>query len=152
GQPLTGSEPGLVASYTFDSDSGNTAKDQTPHHFDGTIGGIGGNGLVNYPYLTGAHIDPTNSTLTLTGFAPAGASIEVFISDGDPSGFGQGKTYLGTFIEGSAYDTDSSVGSYDTLLAGSANANRFRFTIPLSSLLASVNAGTVITATATVNG
>jgi uncharacterized repeat protein (TIGR01451 family) len=124
--------------------------------------GSNANDLLQYPVLTEATIGSGN--LILKGFAPAGARIEVFIADGEtnPSprphsyglNFGEGKTYLTTVTEGSAADTDSTSGSYanDGTGAGTAlGANRFSFSMPLTSLNGqTLNVGTPITATASL--
>ena len=113
---------------------------------------VGGNGLLNYPVLGGAAVQGTN--LLLTGFARPGSIIELFIADPDPSGFGEGKTYLVTLVEGSAQDTDATTGLYgpaavNGIAQGTDTTNRFSFLIPLP---AGVSAGTRLTATATLAG
>jgi uncharacterized repeat protein (TIGR01451 family) len=127
--------------------------------------GTNANGLLRFPVLTETTIGGGN--LTVKGFAPAGARIELFIADGEinpnpwPNGysinFGEGKTYLTSVTEGSAADTDSATGSYanDGTGPGTAvTANRFSFSIPLTSLNGqTLSVGTPITATATaLNG
>lgn len=112
----------------------------------------GGNGLLNYPILQTA--SASGGTLTLTGFARPGSAIELFIATTDPSGFGQGKTYLTTLTEGSGADLDNTTGTYgpaaiNGILQGTDTTNRFRFVIPLP---AGVSNGTVLTATATLAG
>jgi uncharacterized repeat protein (TIGR01451 family) len=112
----------------------------------------GGNGLLNYPVLQTATI--TNGQLTLTGFARPGSSIELFIAQPDPSGFGQGKTYLTTVVEGSAADLDNTTGTYgpatiNGIAQGTDTTNRFKFVIPIP---AGVSNGAVLTSTATLSG
>ncbi len=112
----------------------------------------GGNGLLNYPVIQTATI--TGGQLTLTGFARPGSSIELFIAAPDPSGFGQGKTYLGTVVEGSASDQDATTGTYgpaaiNGISQGTDTTNRFKFVIAVPP---GVGAGTVLTSTATVAG
>jgi uncharacterized repeat protein (TIGR01451 family) len=112
----------------------------------------GANGLLNYPILQTATI--TSGQLTLTGFARPGSSIELFIATPDPSGFGQGKTFVATLVEGSASDLDATTGTYgpaaiNGIAQGTDTTNRFKFVIAVP---AGVNAGTVLTATATVAG
>ena len=101
--------------------------------------GTGGNGLLNFPVVTSASVQ--NGQLTLEGFAPAGANVEVFLAAPDPSGFGEGQTFVFNFVEGSGADADNTTGSYNAAslqaagyspavaaLAGSeTNAQRFRF-------------------------
>lgn len=118
---------------------------------DSGDGDTGGNGRLNFPVITGAFLD--GGELTLTGFAPGGATLELFVSDNDPSGFGEGETYVASLTEGSAADDDSGSGSYSGVINGQAQGgdttNRFSFTL---SAPAGVSAGTVLTATATVSG
>ena len=110
---------------------------------------IGGNGLLNFPVLVWATLD--SGQLTLAGFARPGSSIEVFLAAPDPSGFGEGQTYLFTAVEGSSGDEDATTGSYASpvngLDQGSDTTNRFRFVV---SAPPGVAVGTVLTATATV--
>ncbi len=108
----------------------------------------GGNGILNFPQITGATI--TSTSLTLTGIAPAGATIELFISDSDATGFGEGQTYLVTLTEGSGSDTAAGT-SANTVTCGagavSVTMNSFSFTLPVPG---GVSNGTSITTTATV--
>jgi uncharacterized protein (DUF2141 family) len=119
---------------------------------DGTTTASSGNGLIDFPVFTNATI--VGSNLILSGYARPSAAIELFIAEPDPSGFGEGKTYLTTVTEGTAADTDTTTGSYSGAIAGlnsgsDSNANKFKFTIPLSSL-PGVIAGTRLTATTTL--
>ena len=113
----------------------------------------GGNGLLNFPVLVGAQI--LNGNLVLTGYVAPGADIEFFIAESpaDPSGFGEGRTYLLTLTEGTAADTDATNGTYTSpvngLNVGTDTTNKFKFTIPMP---AGVSTGTLLTATATVGG
>ena len=112
----------------------------------------GGNGLLNYPILQTASI--SSGTLTLTGFARPGSVIELFIANPDPSGFGQGQTFVTTLTEGSASDLDNTTGTYgpgaiNGISQGTDTTNRFKFVITVPS---GVGAGTVLTATATLAG
>jgi len=119
---------------------------------DSGDGDAGGNGLLNYPVLVNATV--VGSNLELSGFARPGSAIELFIADPDPSGFGEGKTYLTTLVEGSSADLDAGTGTYgpasiNNLLQGTDTTNRFRFAIPIPG---GVALGTWLTATATVSG
>jgi len=119
----------------------------------------GGNGLRNFPVLTSATIMGGN--LVITGFARPGSLIELFIANPDPSGFGEGETYLLTLTEGGTgaggtdpyADTDAGTGAYAGLInginQGTDNTNRFTFTFPLPG---GVSTGTRLTATATLGG
>ena len=124
--------------------------------------GTGGNGLLNFPVFTAQTVNGGN--LTLEGFAPAGASVEVFRAAPDPSGFGEGQTYVPalSFVEGSAADLDTTTGNYDAtslqalgypagvaaLVGSETGARRFRIVVPAGG----INATTTLTATATVAG
>ncbi|HYE15546.1 MAG TPA: right-handed parallel beta-helix repeat-containing protein [Pyrinomonadaceae bacterium] len=111
----------------------------------------GANGLLNFPVLTLARL--SNGNLVLQGYASPGAAIEFFVAAPDPSGFGEGQTYLLTLTEGSAADTDATTGTYTSpvngLNVGTDTTNLFTFTVPLPP---GVAVGTVLTATATVSG
>jgi len=118
---------------------------------DNGDGDTGGNGLLNYPVLESAAL--VSGTFTLTGWARPGSVIEVFVSAPDPSGFGEGSTYLTTLTEGSAADLDATAGAYggtvNGLAQGSDNTNRFRFSIAAPT---GVAGGQRLTATATLLG
>ncbi len=116
------------------------------------IGYSGGNGMLNFPVIETADI--SGSGLTLTGFARPGSVIEFFIAAADPSGFGEGKTYLVTQTEGSGDDSDTTSGTYgpgpvNGIVQGEDTTNRFEFLIPVP---VGVSVGTVLTATATLAG
>jgi hypothetical protein len=120
----------------------------------------GGNGLLNFPVLTSATI--VGGNLVVTGYARPGSLIELFIANPDPSGFGEGETYLITLTEGGTgaggtdpyADTDAGTGAYgpgaiNGIVQGTDNTNRFAFTLPKPG---GVSAGTLLTATATLGG
>ncbi len=112
-------------------------------------GDDGGNDQLNFPVLVTAEITATG--FVLTGFARPGSIIEFFIAAPDPSGFGEGQTYVTTLVENSGDDLDSTSGSYgpgavNGIVQGQDTTRRFRFEIPLP---AGINLGTVLTATAT---
>ncbi|HEV2105623.1 MAG TPA: SdrD B-like domain-containing protein, partial [Candidatus Eisenbacteria bacterium] len=111
----------------------------------------GGNARLNFPVLAAAVL--ANGSFTLSGWSPPGATIELFVSDGAANGFGQGRTYVGTFVEGSAADLDAGTSGYGPVVnglpQGSDVTNRFRFTLPAP---AGVAAGVTLTATGTVAG
>jgi len=109
----------------------------------------GPNDLFNYPVLTTAVISGSN--LMLSGYARPGSIVEVFVAESDPTGFGEGKTYLFTATEGGGLDSDAGTGNYgpgaiNGLSQGTDTTNRFIFTVPLPG---GVSAGTVMTTTAT---
>ncbi|UJS23266.1 SdrD B-like domain-containing protein [Thiothrix winogradskyi] len=121
----------------------------------------GANNLLNFPLLS--NISISGSNLVITGCAPAGATVELFEADVSTGGkatpgtnkfskskdYGEGQTYLTSFVEGSAADTDSS----NCVLATDADGNNqtgmkaFSVTIPAPP---SFVIGDTMTATATV--
>ena len=70
----------------------------------------GPNGLRNFPVVVSASLIGTE--LSLAGFARPNSAIELYIAQADPSGFGEGLTYLGVLTEGSAADLDATTGTY----------------------------------------
>lgn len=118
---------------------------------DSGDGDTGANGLLNFPIIEQANL--TDNSLVVTGFARAGARIEFFVKAPDPSGFGEGQTYLITYVEGSTDDSDSNTGTYTNPVngvnQGTDTTNRFRFAIPLTSLSTTISNLDKITATAT---
>jgi uncharacterized repeat protein (TIGR01451 family) len=131
---------------------------------DSGDGDTGGNGLLNFPVITRATL--TANGLLVQGFARPGSTIELFTADNAANsvaanaGFGQGRTYLGTFTEGSTTgtspDTDAGTGTYgpgtvNGLNQGTDNTNAFSFLIPLTGNFAGLAAGTTLTSTATLN-
>ena len=113
---------------------------------------VGANGLLNFPVLEAATVADGN--LTISGFARPGSEIELFLADADPTGFGEGQTFLVLRSEGSADDDDATTGTYgpgsiNGLDQGTDTTNRFSFVIPIASLPETVAVGTMLTATAT---
>jgi hypothetical protein len=109
----------------------------------------GPNGLRNYPVIVNAVL--VGSELTLSGFARPGSAIELYIAQADSTGFGEGFTYLGTYLEGSAADLDATNGTYGPAningrAQGTDNTNRFSFRLTAPG----VSLGTTLTATATI--
>jgi len=109
-------------------------------------GDRGGNRLLNFPVLASAVL--ANGQVTVSGWARPGSTIELFVAALDPTGFGEGRTWLATFVEGSAADLDATSSSYtgevNGLAQGSDNTRRFRFTLAAPPGLA---AGVPLTAT-----
>ncbi len=116
---------------------------------DAGDGDAGANGLLNFPVIETAVL--SNGSFTLTGWVRPGSTIEVFVAAADPSGFGEGRTWAATFIEGSGTDLDGGSSAYagpvNGLNQGSDNTSRFRFTLAAP---AGVAAGVALTATATL--
>jgi uncharacterized repeat protein (TIGR01451 family) len=111
----------------------------------------GGNALLNFPVVVSATL--SGGQLTLSGFARPGSAIELFLATADPSGFGEGSTYLVTLTEGSGSDLDATAGTYSGVInglnQGTDTTNRFQFTIATPPGVAT---GSVLTATATLAG
>jgi hypothetical protein len=119
---------------------------------DNGDGDNGGNGLLNFPVIDTVSVVAGN--LVITGWARPGSLIEFFAADLDPSGFGEGGTYLVSLTEGSGADLDATVSGYgpgavNGIAQGQDTTNRFRFEI---SPPAGVAGGTRLTATATLGG
>lgn len=114
---------------------------------DNGDGDSGGNTLLNFPVIEEARIDGAN--LVITGFLRPGSKLELYLADDDPTGFGEGKTYLVSATEGSAADLNSGTGSYSGVIngynQGSDNTNRFTFEFPTP---AGVTIGKKVTAIA----
>jgi len=112
----------------------------------------GPNGLLNFPVITSAII--ANGQLSITGFARPGSAIELYSAQSDPSGFGEGLTYLTTLIEGAASDLLATTGTYGPaaisgVLQGTDTTNSFAFRMAIPS---GMSIGSVLTSTATVGG
>ena len=114
---------------------------------------IGSNQLTNFPVITSALID--SGKLVIEGFAEPGATVEFFIAEPDPTGFGEGRTFVGAAVEGSADDGDATNDWYGptvdglTVSTAPVYSPRFRFEFPVPP---GVTEGTLLTATATVGG
>ena len=124
---------------------------------DGDADG-GANDLLNFPVFTTASL--VDDILTIRGFAPADANIEIFIGDSGPnpnplplafsSSFGEGAVYLFDVIEGSASDLSSSVGLYNNDGTGNITnrtQSQIHFEIDVTGL--GLTEGMFITATST---
>ena len=111
----------------------------------------GPNGLLNFPVLVSANV--VGSELYLRGFGRPGALLELYVAQADPTGFGEGLTYLTSLTEGSGSDLDATTGTYgpanvNGLTQGTDTTNRFFFRIAVPS---GVAVGTTLTATATLS-
>ncbi|MGB5599017.1 MAG: SdrD B-like domain-containing protein, partial [Thiothrix litoralis] len=121
----------------------------------------GPNKLLNFPILS--ELNLTSGNLTVKGCAPAGATVELFEADvsvggkatpgankfGKAKDYGEGQTYLSSFVEGSAADTDSANCALpnDTDGNNQTGMKAFSVTIPVPS---GVVGGDTITSTATL--
>ena len=97
----------------------------------------GPNNLLNFPVIYSVTISGGN--VTIIGEARPGATVEFFEAAADPTGYGEGQTFVGSAVEGSASDSNETVGMVDD------TANQFTFTFAVGSL----DAGDPVTATAT---
>lgn len=112
----------------------------------------GPNGLLNFPVIESALVSGGN--LTVRGWARPNALIEFFLAAADPTGFGEGQTYLFTATEGSGSDADATSSSYgpgaiNGVVQGSDTTNRFSFTLPTPG---GVSPGVRLTTTARLGG
>lgn len=128
-------------------------------------GDSGANDLLNAPVITSVSID--GGDLVITGFTRANSMVEFYIPDNTPipgggftKSFGQGQVFLFRAQEGATMglinDDDATTGSYSGVdegsnAGGTRTENRFSFRVALSSLPATVTAGTGITALAYLN-
>ncbi|TDN38953.1 right-handed parallel beta-helix repeat-containing protein [Hymenobacter sp. UV11] len=125
----------------------------------------GANNLINFPVLTTATVNADN--LVINGFTRPGNLVELYLAAPDPSGFGEGATYLTNFTQGTAVGTTGNVitrtatpygpGNINGLNQGTDNTFGFTVTIPLSSLTAAQktalqSGSAVLTSTATLSG
>lgn len=113
----------------------------------------GGNALLNFPVIENAIEQGLN--IVVSGFAPAGATIEFFLADlYSGATYPQGKTFLFSKVEGSVDDADAGTGSYGPSDVNGvpqgqeSSVNRFSFTVAKGALVS----GSKITSTATVSG
>ncbi|WP_175517834.1 SdrD B-like domain-containing protein [Thiothrix caldifontis] len=122
----------------------------------------GTNDLINFPIL--ATITESGGSLTLKGCAPAGATIELFEADvsaggkatpgdnkfGKSKDYGEGQTYLASFEEGSASDTDTATCAIATDTDGNNHTGMNAFTVTIPTPAGFVT-GDSMTATATLS-
>ena len=103
------------------------------------VGGTGvssqnnGTGPENFVVLSNTYLDAGD--LVVEGFSKPGETFNLYISDPNLTGFGEGAQLLTTLTEGAAQDLDATTGTYSPADAagapvGSGNANRFQFRIP----------------------
>jgi len=119
-------------------------------------GDVGPNNIQNFPMIDSVR-KLTSTTVAIYGKAPAGATLEFFISDGQSNkhggttlNYGEGKTYLGSAVEGSGADLDGGIGSYN--VAGNistANTNMFAVVLTYAGGITFMDS---VTSTATVAG
>ncbi|MDO6473730.1 S-layer family protein [Maribacter sp. 1_MG-2023] len=122
-------------------------------------GDNGPNGLLNFPLISDVFI--SGSEIIVTGWTRPGVTVELFLTDisqgssvtgdnqlGQSVDYGEGQIYLGSFIEGSIADLDSSTSLYADDDGNTDNTNKFKVKIAIPS---SVSSGDLITATATLS-
>lgn len=119
----------------------------------------GPNGLLNFPLLSDVFY--SGSQINISGWTRAGVTIELFLTDisegsavtgdnqlGQSVDYGEGQIYLGSFVEGSAADLDSTISLYTDNDGNTDNTNKFKVQLTIPS---SVSPGGLITATATLS-
>ena len=119
----------------------------------------GPNGTLNFPVISEAYFEGAN--LIIRGWSRPDTTIEFFLTDisegtaalganqfGFSVDYGEGQTFLGSYIEGSPADTDTTSSSYSGPDGNTDNTNRFRFSIPKP---VNSNIGDFISSTATLS-
>ena len=146
----TYSNTGLGIDLEYNATSGPTT---VTVNDDGDLD-AGTNNLINFPVIDSARRLSSNM-YGIYGKATAGSTIEFFINDGEENkhglltlNYGEGKTYIGSLVEGSAQDGISGTGSYniDGNIANN-NTNLFFAMITYNGTVGSLDS---ITATATL--
>lgn len=115
---------------------------------------VGTNNIQNFPIIDSVRRLGGNN-IGFYGKAPAGSTLEFFLSDGQSNthggktlSYGEGKTYIGVAVEGSAADVRTGTASYN--LDGSVatnNANLFFITLSYPGTVTNMDS---VTATATI--
>jgi hypothetical protein len=149
-QNSTYSNVGLGIDLDFSGTSGSTLV--TPD--DDGDADTGPNNIQNFPIIDSVRRIGANS-IGFYGKAPAGSTLEFYMSDGQANkqggmslNYGEGKTFIGSAVEGSASDNASGLASYnvDGNVANN-NTNLFFITLPYSGTFTSQDS---VTATSTV--
>lgn len=117
-------------------------------------GDVGTNTRQNFPILDSVRRVAAN-TYAFYGKAPAGATVEVFLNDGGVNNhgglllnYGEGRAYIGSFVEGGAADLRTGTDSYSVDgNVSTNNSNLFAVTLTYTGTVTSTD---YITATATV--
>ncbi|OQX13716.1 MAG: hypothetical protein BWK73_11400 [Thiothrix lacustris] len=121
----------------------------------------GANSLLNFPIL--ANVSASGGNLTLKGCAPAGATVELFEADvsaggtatpganklGKSNDYGEGQTYLASFVEGNAGDTDTANCAMTNDADGNNQMGMKAFAVSIPTPVGLVE-GDLLTATTTV--
>lgn len=139
---------GLGIDLDFSGTSGSTL---VTTNDDGDIDG-GPNNTQNFPIIDSVRL-LSSTQMAVYGKAPAGATVEFFLTDGQVSTFGgrslnyaEGKSFIASAVEGSVDDLRSGTASYNVDGNVSSGDNLFYFILPYSGTLATDS----ITATATI--
>ncbi|HND50762.1 MAG TPA: Ig-like domain-containing protein, partial [Pirellulaceae bacterium] len=111
-------------------------------------------GVDNFPVIRAAAV--RDGQLLLAGFARPGVTFDLYLAQPDASGFGEGKTFVTTFVEGHLRDplaaddysdADLRSGSYGPLVngryVGADTTSKFWYAIPLPP---GIGVGRVLTA------
>jgi hypothetical protein len=121
----------------------------------------GANSLLNFPILSS--ISASGSNLIVKGCAPAGATVELFEADvsaggkatpganklGKSKDYGEGQTYLASFVEGVA-DADNANCALAVDADGNNQTGMKAFNVTITPAPASFVIGDMMTATATI--
>lgn len=85
----------------------------------------GPNTLLNYPEITGVTYAGAPGSYTVSGTAPADSTVELFVSDEDSSGYGEGGSYLATVVAtgGGTFSGSVTLDPGDRLTATATDAN-----------------------------
>jgi hypothetical protein len=119
----------------------------------------GPNGSVNFPIIVGAYVAGAN--LIIEGWSRPGVTVECFLTDisegtassgdntlGLSTDYGEGQTFIGSFVEGSVADLDTRISIYTDDDGNTDNTNRFRFSLPKPP---GVEIAKLVTTTATLS-
>ena len=120
---------------------------------DNTDPDAGPNNIQNFPMIDSMRLLPGNQ-VAIYGKAPAGSTVEFFITDGQVNNhggallnYGEGRTFVGTAVEGSVEDLASGTAAYNIDGNVAANENRFHFVLPYTAPIVLTD---FLTATATI--
>ena len=118
----------------------------------------GPNSSINFPIITSSYVG--GGVLTVRGWVRPGATIEWFLTDinegtaatgdnqlGLSTDYGEGQIYLGTSVEGSASDLDTTSSPYTDVDGNTDTTNKFHFAVAIPP---GVQANDLITSTATI--
>ena len=140
---------GLGIDLDFAGTSGTTSISTN----DDGDGDTGPNQVQNFPILDSVRRWSGNR-IAFFGKAPAGSKLEFFISDGQTNqhggvtlNYGEGKTFIGASIEGSADDFSSGTASYNVDGNNETISNLFAIVLPYTGVIETTES---ITSTATI--